>query len=353
MRACPVCGARYDGDLRLCPLDRAPLGPVVDPLAGRRVGAYRLVEKIGQGGLSAVYRAHHDALGRDAAVKILSPSAAQSPALRERFLREGRAAHRVRHPCVVEVHDVGVEGDLVFLVMELIEGETLAAEIARGPLASARAAAITLQIADALALAHELGVLHRDIKPANVMVLGVGGPRVKLVDFGLAKVRGELGLTATGALCGSPAYLAPEQIDGEAGPAGDLYALGCVLFEMLTGAPPFVGPAAAVLDRHAREPAPAPSIRAPGVPPWLDVIVVRLLEKDPARRHPSAAALAADLSRAAGLPHLDPALLDALQDLATKIDALSAARHGPGGEALEARYRVVVEAARALLPRLG
>ena len=220
-------------------MDGTSLEEVPDPLIGRTIGGrYLVCELIGTGGMGTVYRGRHQLVGRDVALKFLAPRYARDAAARERFLREARAANRIDHEHIIDITDFGETSDnLVFLVMEYLEGETLSKVIERGPLAPDRALTIAHQLATALARAHELEVIHRDIKPDNIFVLQRrGADFVKLLDFGLAKVMGEHRLTATGKVFGTPEYLAPEQARGETltGQA-DQYALGCVLYEMLTG----------------------------------------------------------------------------------------------------------------------
>jgi serine/threonine-protein kinase len=288
VKKCETCGAGYEGALDRCPLDRGRLVEAADPLVGRLVrGVYRILAPIGRGSLATVYRARHEVVGRDVAIKVLSAGVSRSPTLRERFLREARAANRIRHPHVIDISDIGeTEDGLAFLVMELLDGGTLAQEIAGGPLAPGRALAIAAQAASALGRAHDLGVVHRDVKPANIVLRRGGDPAyVVLLDFGLANVRGEHRLTASGELFGTPAYMAPEQIEGAPPtPAVDLYALGCVLFEMLTGSLPFQGSTPATLEQHLRAPPPRPSERRAALSPEIDALVLALLAKDPAAR---------------------------------------------------------------------
>lgn len=276
-------------------------------------GRYRVIEHIGKGTAADVYRASRDGASPDGAplpdvaLKLLRPAAAASAAMRGRFLREALAGSRLSHPHLVETLDAGEDGGTIFLALELCTGRTLAAALLAGPLPLRTAATIARQLASALDAAHARGVVHRDVKPANVFLCdpapALAAPHAKLLDLGLARVKDELGLTATGALCGTPAYLSPEQIEGApATPAADLYSLGCVLFEMLTGRPPFADASAgAVLDRHVRDPAPAASHLAPEVPPALDALVASLLAKSPASR-PTAAAAAVALDAV----HADP-----------------------------------------------
>ncbi|UJR80590.1 serine/threonine protein kinase [Sandaracinus amylolyticus] len=303
MRICELCGARYRGTPTTCPLDGGRLLELPDPLLGRTiVGRYLVVEKIGSGGMGVVYRARDASSGGDVALKFLLPDLSAEVTNRQRFLREAKAANRIDHENIIDVMDFGETDGHVFLVMEFLQGIALAEEVTRGPLGVARSIDIAMQCASALARAHELDVVHRDIKPENIYLVGDGTRRdfVKLLDFGLAHMKGELRLTASGAVFGTPEYMAPEQARGAplTGLA-DLYALGCVLFEMLTGTPPFKGTTPDLILKHMREPAPLPSTRAPGVPPELDAVVAKLLDKQPQRRHRDAYHLLEDLRRIA------------------------------------------------------
>jgi serine/threonine-protein kinase len=288
VKRCEACGAEYDGAITICPLDRAPLVDSADPFVGATIGGYRVAARIGDGSLARVYRATSSS--GVAALKLLSPNVARSPVLRERFVREGRAASRLDHPNVARVLACGEDAGVAFLAMELLEGEPLDRVLSRGPLHLGWAVAIAHALAEALAHAHERGVIHRDLKPANVFF--TSEKRTKLLDFGLAKVRGEERLTTTGALCGTPATMAPEQVDGRAvTPATDLYALGCVLFHMIAGRPPFVGAASAVLAAHADQ--RPPHLEAP---PKVTELLLALLAKSPDQRPASALAVAQSLS---------------------------------------------------------
>lgn len=239
---------------------------------------------LGRGAVATVFTVD----GRDGlAIKLLNAERAErSPLSAERFLREARAAARLSHPNIVGVVDHGTDANgVAFLVMEEVRGDTLGACIAAGPMSPTDAATLAGQLADALSHAHARGVIHRDVKPANVLIEDGEELVARLTDFGLAHDRHDLPLTATGALCGTPAYMAPELVDGaRPSAASDLYALGCVLFEMLTGRAPFVGALPHVFRGHAYEPAPVPSTLRADVPPALDALVQRLLAKDPAAR---------------------------------------------------------------------
>jgi len=299
MKVCEQCRARFRGEQWTCPLDGAPLRELPDPLIGRMVaGRYQITSKIGAGGMGTVYRARHEAADRDVAVKFLATELAADPTNRARFLREAKAAGRVNHEHIIDLTDSGETDDgLVFLVMEYLDGLALNAVIAPGPLSPRRAANIALQVARALSRAHDLDVIHRDIKPDNIFLLADRPTdHVKVLDFGLAHMKGELRLTMTGMVFGTPEYMAPEQAQGgPASPSVDLYALGCVLFETLTGRIPFYGNTPDVILQHLRARPPRPSSLVPSIPPALEDLVLKLLEKRPKDRHHDAHHLVEDL----------------------------------------------------------
>ena len=255
-------------------------------------GRYQLGSLLGVGGMARVYVATDRVLERQVAVKVLSPSDAQDPLFVERFRREARAAARLNHPNIVAVFDSGSDADQPYLVMEYVPGESLAQLLARqGRLAPRRAVELAIQVCAALAAAHAQGLVHRDIKPANVLV-GEDG-QVKVTDFGIVKAAAATTLTGTGTVLGTAAYLSPEQAQGHPVDArSDLYGLGCVLYELLCGSPPFGSGAdrslVAVATRHVREPPEPPSLRNPQVDPALDAVVLTALAKDPAQRYQSA-----------------------------------------------------------------
>ncbi|MDQ3034664.1 MAG: serine/threonine protein kinase, partial [Myxococcota bacterium] len=304
MRICELCGARYKGTPSTCPLDGGRLLDLPDPLLGRSiVGRYLILEKIGAGGMGTVYRARDEPRGSDVAIKFLVPELAIDPTNRQRFLREAKAANRIDHENIIDVHDFGETDDgQAFLAMELLRGIALAEEVGRGALGVVRSVDIAMQCASALARAHELDVVHRDIKPENIYLVGTSERPdfVKVLDFGLAHMKGELRLTASGAVFGTPEYMAPEQARGAplTGLA-DLYALGCVIFETLTGSPPFSGSTPDLILKHMREPAPLASTRMRNVPPELDALVSKLLEKDPRKRFRDGYHLLEELRRVA------------------------------------------------------
>jgi eukaryotic-like serine/threonine-protein kinase len=264
------------------------------PLVGRVFGGrWELERFLGDGAMGSVFEARHVLIGRKAALKVLHAELLDRPHLRSCFLREARAVNWVNHPNIAEIYDFGESEDgRIYLVMELLDGERLSDRIARGPLDLPLALGVLEQIAAALARAHDLGVVHRDLKPEHIFLVtrGLRSNLVKLIDFGLAHLAREGGVGATGVLLGTPGYIAPELLRGEeAGPPADLYALGVILFEMLTGRPPFKGQdTASLLEQHRTQTPPDPALWRPGLAPEISRIVLRLLEKDPARRYAEA-----------------------------------------------------------------
>ncbi|MFD5468359.1 protein kinase [Kitasatospora sp. NPDC127059] len=271
-------------------------------------GRYELVEMLGVGGMATVWRGVDRVLGRQVAVKILNGGLADDPRFAERFSREAQHAAMLVHPRIVMVFDSGVDQGTPFIVMELVNGRSLAAVLAQQPqLPVERAVGIAAAVCEALAVAHAAGLVHRDIKPGNIMITDDGG--VKVVDFGIARAGSSSNLTQTASVLGTAAYLSPEQatasaLDGRT----DLYAVGCVLTEMLTGETPFTAEApVAIAFKHVSEQPQPPSARRPGLPPGLDAVVLRLLAKDPAHRPADATAARAELlSTVPGLAVGDP-----------------------------------------------
>lgn len=275
---------------------KSPRGPRTGENVGMEVHQrlaerYELGKVIGRGGMGTVYRAVDSVLGRPVAVKVLRGQLADDdPSSVARFEREARAAAALNHPAVVAVYDTGADDTSRFIVMELIVGRSLEAILRQdGPLDPDRAAEIAAQVADALAAAHRAGIVHRDIKPANVMVAGDGA--VKVLDFGIARAIDGTTLTQNAMVLGTVAYMSPEQATGRpADERSDIYSLGCVLYAMLAGRPPFTGDgAAAVLHQHANV-APRP-LKDGGnhVPRSLEAVMLQMLEKSPDRRPQSAA----------------------------------------------------------------
>jgi len=286
-----------------------------EPVAsGERVGPYVVMEVVGAGGMGEVHKAHDTRLGRNVAIKFLPRVFADDPAALERFQREARAASALNHPHICTVHDVGEYQGRPFLVLELLEGQSLRDRIGRKPLPLATIIEVTRQICDALQAAHAKGIVHRDIKPANIFVSARG--QVKVLDFGLAKLGAEPttaistltlpltqrrsrsgNLTWPGSVMGTLAYMSPEQSRGEEVDARtDVYSLGVVLYEMATGAPPFRGESAEeVVNAILNTPPPRPSAMNPAIPARLEGLILRALEKDRSLRWQSVADLHADL----------------------------------------------------------
>lgn len=247
---------------------------------------YRLGEKIATGGMGTVFRATDEKLGRTVAIKLLAENLAGDASFVERFRREARASAGLRHPNIANVFDAGDEDECHFIVMELAEGRDLARVLREeGPLAPERAVKIVDQIGLALGHAHAAGIIHRDVKPANVIV----GPAdsVKVTDFGIARAADDSKLTQTGSILGTAHYISPEQAEGKPmSPRSDIYSLGIVMYETLTGALPFTGDSLmAVAMRHINDDVPAPSAINASVPPELDDIVARATSKDPNDRY--------------------------------------------------------------------
>jgi len=293
-----LLAADGEADQRLAPLEAAffpPATPAPDPLslAGRTVSHFRVVERLGAGGMGVVYRAEDTRLGRAVALKFLLPQSSLDAPAKARFLQEAHSAAALDHPNLCTIHEVGETDDgQLFLAMALYPGETLKARLDReGPLPVGDALAIARQIAEGLAYAHAAGIVHRDLKPGNVMLVP-NGP-VKILDFGLAKARDQ-SLSTASAQWGTVAYMAPEQIQGEAVDARtDLWALGVVLFEMLTGRRPFAGEhELALAPAILRDQPLSPSTLRADVPAALEDIVLTLLQKDPANRYPAEELLA-------------------------------------------------------------
>ena len=280
------------------------------PEVGRILGdRYRLIELLGEGGMATIYRAHDGQLDRDVAVKLLRPQYGRDAGFIARFRQEAQSAASLNHPNVVNVFDYGTDLAGPFIVMELIDGENLAEILReRGFLPPLAAAGIAEQIADGLSVAHERGIVHRDIKPSNILLTRDG--RAKVVDFGIARALVEAQLTLPGTTLGSVHYFSPEQARGEpVTAASDIYSLGLVLFEMLTGQRAWTGDTAgSVALARLGSPPPRPSSLRADVPPALDAIVVRALALDPQDRFASAGTMAAALGSFLADPSAPPRL---------------------------------------------
>lgn len=326
-----------------------PSPPLPLPLLGRMLKQYRIESILGQGGMGVVYRAHDQKLQRPVALKLLTPEVIADPNRRKRFLLEARAAARVSHPAIAQVHDVDEDDGLIFIAIELVEGATLRELIQRGELDLLGALDLALQVAGGLAKAHQAGIVHRDIKPGNVMVTPDG--HAKILDFGLAKLvdleastiaSGELSQLSTldhtqvGTIKGTPAYMSPEQVKGQpADTRSDLFSFGVMLFEMVTGQSPFQR-ASPVDTMHAVafDNPPEPGTIRSDVPAELARIIGRCLEKCPEDRYPNARELIEELrvarrntesGRHVALP-LRQRLNDALRDL-RRLEPIQVAWH--------------------------
>ncbi len=291
MKQCPQCKQRYPNESATCFADGMTLISLSDARLGTTlVGKYLVEDVVGEGGMSTVYKARNLLIGRSCAVKVMHASIADNQVLRERFRREASAAQKLAHPNIIQIYDTDETDDgAVFIVMELLEGEPLNKMIAEGTLPLERALGIMIQIARALARAHDFAVMHRDLKPDNVFVChdDVGqSDLVKLLDFGIARSLGDTRLTNAGEVFGTPQYMAPERITGsEAGPAADLYALGVIYFEILSGRLPFESrDIPGYFVKHLREPPPKLRTVVHDAPMALEVLIDELLAKDPKRR---------------------------------------------------------------------
>ncbi|HZM66612.1 MAG TPA: Stk1 family PASTA domain-containing Ser/Thr kinase, partial [Nakamurella sp.] len=301
---------------------------------------YQVGDTLGFGGMSEVHRGRDLRLGRDVAIKVLRADLARDPSFQARFRREAQNAASLNHPAIVAVYDTGETagqtGPVPYIVMEYVDGDTLRDVVKReGPLPPRRAMEIVADICAALDFSHRHGIVHRDIKPANVMLNRAGA--VKVMDFGIARAvsDGQATMTATSAVIGTAQYLSPEQARGEAVDArSDVYATGCVLYELLTGAPPFTGDSpVAIAYQHVREAPRPPSESKPGLGKELDAIVLKALNKNPLNRYQTAAEMRSDLVRALSgqAVQATPLMSD---DERTELMRAAPARVGAGGSPL-------------------
>src|SRR4051812_5613695 len=258
------------------------------PMVGKTLGKYRIVDKIGRGGMGVVYRGVDETLDRQVAIKAISPELVEDDLVR-RFRAEAVTLAKVNHPNIATVYELFRDDDRLLMVMELVNGQTFEQVIERsGPMPLDRAASLTVQILDALGHAHRAGIVHRDLKPANLMLTDAG--IVKVMDFGIARVSGTERMTNDGFMVGTPAYMAPEQVRGEdVDGRTDLYAVGVVFYRLLTGKLPFKAETAVAMIQSQLNapPTPARQVRAE-LPAWLDAVLMRALEKNPADRYQNA-----------------------------------------------------------------
>ena len=314
LAVCPECGGTFAGTDRFCQRDGARLlqADENDPLLGQTVGSYRIAALLGAGGMGRVYLAVHPTIGSRVAIKVLSRDLTGRRELVERFFAEAQLVNRIRHEGIVNVLDLSSLPDgRPYIVMELLAGESLAALLSRsGRLDPGQAVGISCALLDALAAAHECGVVHRDLKPDNVFVTRQG--RVVVLDFGIAKLLPERAegvermspTTKTGAVLGTPGYMAPEQIQGKpASPATDLYSAGVILYQMLSGRLPFEGESLFdLMQKHVSAiPVPLRESR-PDLPPALDGAILRAMSKEPAMRFANARHMAESLVAALSAP---------------------------------------------------
>ena len=312
MKYCPACDRRYEDEMRLCGVDGTALEVVRednvkrDAYIGRTIkGRYQIIKKLGEGGMGAVYLAEQISMARKVALKVLQGNYARDEEFIGRFRREARLAASLNHPYIVTVYDFdqGDDGAL-FIAMEYIDGKSLTEVIRRdGPLDIGRAARLGIQITEGLAAAHRSGVIHRDIKPDNIMVVGAEDVEmVKLMDFGIARLRdsGSMSrLTRAGVIMGTPAYMAPEQAEGaEVSERTDIYALGIVLYEMLSGSVPFRAstPGAVLVKQIQERPLALRTLRRE-IPAAIESTVMQALEKDPSKRQRDMREMAHGLKR--------------------------------------------------------
>ncbi len=280
-------------------------------LIGIQLGKYQIIELIGQGGMATVYKGYRKDIDRYVAVKVLPPHPGQSDSFVERFQLEARTIARLQHPHILPLYDYGVQDDITYLAMAYVEGGSLSDLIDRGAMSPEQAEPLLRQVASALDYAHRQGVIHRDIKPDNILLDKEG--HALLADFGIAKImEGDTALTGTGALVGTPAYMSPEQCQGiPLMPQSDIYSLGVIAYEMITGQQPFKAdtPMQMVL-KHLTEPVPHISKVMDGLPQKLEMVMMRVLGKEPEDRYETATAFLQDFTRAihrdVSLPHLTP-----------------------------------------------
>jgi len=316
--------------------------PPVDALIGQTIGSYVIVARVGGGGMGVVYQARDTRLGRTVALKFLPPQWSHDDEARQRFVREAQAASATSHPNICTIHDIETAPDgQLFIVMAYYEGQTLKQRLASGPLASDEALDIATQIADGLAKAHAQNVVHRDIKPGNVMLTEDG---VRIVDFGLATFADALKLTAEHSTLGTAAYMSPEQVRGLAADArSDVWAVGVILYEMLTGRVPFQGSHAEAIAYAIRNETPAP-IRAsrPEVAEEIEHLVFRAMHKEPGIRFANGRELSRALRQVRG--HSIP--------LEFRTEQVVVQKPAPPTPALDrntSRRRVLIAAASAVL----
>ncbi|HHH31036.1 MAG TPA: serine/threonine protein kinase [Polyangiaceae bacterium] len=291
MKVCPSCGLKYPDENDRCFVDKTALEHLPDERIGTLLnGRYQIIAPLGEGGMATVYRARNTLVEREVAVKVMNASLKGDAALKERFRREAKNAAAVAHPNIIEIFDQGeTEDGTPFLVMEILEGEPLDVMIERGPIPAGKVAALAVQIARGLARAHDFDVIHRDLKPENIFICRDADGQLthpKLLDFGIARSMHDPRLTSAGQVFGTPQYMAPERVTSiDAGAESDLYALGVILFEMVTGRLPFESDdLPGFFIQHMQDAPPKPSQLVPTIPRRLEELILSLLEKKPEDR---------------------------------------------------------------------
>jgi serine/threonine protein kinase len=322
MKVCPECARSYSDEAVVCAFDGTPLSTgstaaweaikSAEPTPGDVLGQYRIVERIGRGGMGVIFKAEHVRLGRQVALKVLRSGLIKRTDAVQRFFTEARAVNEIGHPNIVDIIDfvevVDADPPLVYMVMELLKGESLGERLKRsGPLSPAEVQLIALQIASALSATHEKQILHRDLKPENVYMVGTddGSVKIKLLDFGVAKAFGGrkgADLTNPGSAVGTPAYMAPEQIlERPLDARADIYTLGVLLYQMLTGDVPFKSRSQTdLLVAQVKTPPVPVGEHRPDIPDPLQRVVMTCLEKDPDQRFPDMAAVRSALEAVIG-----------------------------------------------------
>jgi serine/threonine protein kinase len=279
--------------------------PIEGVLYGKKIGQHKILEEIGEGGMGVVYKAEQISLGRTVAMKMLPQRLTHNASLVQRFMNEARAIAALNHPNIVQIYDVGQQGNTYYYTMELIDGDSLDNILyRRGTLPLERAVSIVAKAANALNYMHQQGIVHRDVKPSNIMLDKLGG--VKLTDFGLALQEGATRLTMEGGIVGTPEYMSPEQAAGQTATAlSDIYSLGVVLYELVTGRVPFEAesPLGVINKIQSDEPVPPRGID-PAIPPGLEAIILRMMASDPKKRYESCPAILKDLRRFRSYEHI-------------------------------------------------
>jgi len=291
MKVCPTCGLKYPDENDRCFVDKAELEHLPDERIGTLLkGRYQIEAPLGEGGMALVYRARNVLVEREVAVKVMNASLRGDESLKERFRREAKNAAAVAHPNIIEIFDHGETDDgTPFLVMEILDGSPLDQLLEYGPMPAGNVAALGVQISRGLARAHDFGVLHRDLKPENIFISRDANGHLthpKLLDFGIARSLHDSRLTSAGQIFGTPQYMAPERVTSiDAGPESDLYSLGVIFFEMVTGRLPFESDdLPGFFIKHMQDAPPRPSQLVPDIPRRLEELILALLEKKPEDR---------------------------------------------------------------------